>query len=41
MITKRLIGRLHNKGKAAKVLLYRDFPGKAVLQKLYRRIRDR
>ena len=40
-ITKRLIGRLHNKGKAAKVLLYRDFPGKAVLQKFYRRIRDR
>ena len=40
-IRRRLIGRLHNKGKAAKVLLYKDFPGKAVLQKLYRRIRDR
>ncbi len=40
-ISKRLIGRLHNKGKAAKVLLYRDFPGKGALQKLYRRIRDR
>ncbi|MDO4192054.1 MAG: glycosyltransferase family 2 protein [Erysipelotrichaceae bacterium] len=40
-IRRRLIGRLHNKGKAAKVLLYKDFPGKAALQKLYRRIRDR